>query len=111
MEIEETKELEEYIKKGRWLAWLSYFGLLMIIPAVIYKDNPFVVYHVKQGLVLAILNVFLAFLMIVLQTDKTIDLLANIFTMFLMITGVLNAISGKMKPLPVIGEIAENLNL
>ena len=111
MEIEETKELEEYIKKGRWLAWLSYFGLLMIIPAVIYKDNPFVVYHVKQGLVLAMLNVLLAFLLIVLQTDKTIDLLANIFTMFLMITGILNAISGKMKPLPVIGEIAENLNL
>ncbi|WP_022670253.1 hypothetical protein [Hippea alviniae] len=111
MEIEKNRELEEYIKKGRWLAWLSYFGLLMIIPAVIHKDNPFVVYHVKQGLVLTITNLVSAFILFIPDVGKALDLFVSVFLMFLTITGIINAITGKIKPLPVIGKIAENLNL
>ncbi len=101
---------EEYIKKGRALAWLSYFGLLLIIPAVIQKDNPYTVYHVKQGMGLLIVNVLTTFICLSINTILIVCQITSAVLLVIIVFGVLNAISGKVKPLPIIGFIGELLN-
>ncbi len=101
---------EEYIKKGRALAWLSYFGLLLIIPAVIQKDNPYTVYHVKQGMGLLIVNVIVLFICISISTNTIICQIISAVLLVINVVGIFNAILGKVRPLPLIGFIGELLN-
>ncbi len=100
----------EYIKKGRALAWLSYFGLLLIIPAVIQKDNPYTVFHVKQGMALLIVNVIVIFVCLQVSFPALLCQTVSIVLLIINIIGIVNAISGKVKPLPLIGFIGELLN-
>ncbi len=101
---------EEYIKKGRALAWLSYFGLLLIIPAVIQRNNPYTVYHVKQGMGLLIVNVIMAFVCLFMNTSSVVCQIISAILLVINVIGILNAILGKVKPLPLIGFIGEFLN-
>jgi len=39
-------------QESNLIAILSYFGLLFLIPMLVVKDDPFVQFHAKQGLVL-----------------------------------------------------------
>ncbi len=43
---------DQQILEGKIFAILSYLSVLCIIPLVLKKDNPFVLKHGKQGLVL-----------------------------------------------------------
>ncbi len=107
---DKTEIPEEYIKKGRALAWLSYFGLLLIIPAVIQRNNPYTVYHVKQGMGLLIVNVIVAFLCLFIVKSPIVCQSISFVILVINVIGILNAISGKAKPLPLIGFIGELLN-
>jgi len=43
---------DKEVKEGKSLAWLSYLGLLFLIPLLAGKDNRFAKFHAKQGMVL-----------------------------------------------------------
>jgi len=58
-ELNFPEATEEQIKEGKSLAWLSYFGILFLIPLLVYKDNPFSKYHARQGMVLFFAEVVL----------------------------------------------------
>ncbi len=100
---------EEYIKKGRALAWLAYFGLLLIIPAILQKNNPFTVYHVKQGVALLMVSIGSVFLCFVPIVGVYLCQIASIILLVINLIGIYNAITGKIKPLPLIGFIGESL--
>lgn len=53
---------QQQIIEGKIYALLSYLTILCIIPLVLKRDNPFVLMHGKQGLVLFIgeVGVFIA---------------------------------------------------
>ncbi len=107
---DKTEIPEEYIKKGRALAWLSYFGLLLIIPAVIQRNNPYTVYHVKQGMGLLIVNIIVAFICLSVNINPITCQITSAVLLVINVVGIFNAISGKAKPLPLIGFIGELLN-
>ncbi|MFN3076989.1 MAG: hypothetical protein ABT940_08955 [Alphaproteobacteria bacterium] len=49
----------------RFLGALSYFGILCLVPLVVNKDDEFVAFHAKQGLILwvwAMLALFVLYL-------------------------------------------------
>ena len=103
----EDKEVQEGIV---W-AIIGYLGILFLVPLLAKKDNKFALYHAKQGLVLFIAEIvgwvvmmILAFIPII---GWIIDALIWIFLLVLFIVGIVNAATGKYKPLPVIGQIAE----
>lgn len=84
------------------------------------KKDPYVKYHVKQGLALLILGIIVSiFNSIIYQifpfsmwyTARTITWILNLGVFVLFIIGVANAIGNKEKPLPVIGKIAEKINI
>jgi len=74
------------------------------------KNDPFVMFHVKQGLVLLIAWVAVA----ILGMIPVLNLLAlplNLVLFVLWIMGILNAVNGEKKELPVIGQYASKINL
>jgi len=108
--MKNTEIPEEYIKSGRALAWLSYFGLFLIIPAILQRNNPFTVFHVKQGMGLLITNTIFILLCLTLKFPMVMCQFISLVLLIINLIGIYNAIVGKVKPLPLIGFIGENLN-
>ena len=98
------------------MAVLAYFGPLVLIPIFAAKDSRFARYHSNQGLVLFIALVAYNILAGILNSillaiswrlyflTSIISLVSIVFTV-LAVIGLINALKGEMKPLPVIGNI------
>ena len=105
-----SKEVEE----GKIFAFLAYLlsiiGFLIVLLAK--KDNKFAMYHAKQSLVLFIVYIIgwiiLAFIPVLGWAVLPIWwILMLIFT----IIGIVNALAGKEKPLPIMGKYAKKIKL
>ncbi len=83
------------------LAALSYIGLLVLIP-LFNKDSPYVRYHVNQGLVLLVCEFAVWILGKIFSFLGTVG---GILAFILAVIGVINALSGRAKELPVIGKV------
>ncbi len=92
------------------MAILAYIGILVIVPLITAKDDQFVKFHSKQGLVLLITWVISNFLWMIPVLGWVAAPIINLGCFILMIVGILAAASGQMKELPVIGQFAKNLN-
>ncbi|MBX4205185.1 MAG: hypothetical protein KW788_03310 [Candidatus Doudnabacteria bacterium] len=85
---------------------LAYLGILVIIPLIVAKNDPFVKYHVKQGLVLLVLEVIGSFVFWI----PILGWLLWLFTLVLVVIGILNVTKGKQQPLPVLGKYADHFH-
>ena len=77
------------------MAVLAYIGILVLIPIFLAKDSKFARFHSNQGLILFIL----ALICSALQGIKILGFVVFICA----IVGIIYAIQGKAKELPVIG--------
>ena len=105
------------IEQNKAMALLSYIGILFIIPLLAAPNSKFARFHANQGLVLfiaeivlgvavsivsGILTAILWFLSIIMAlVGSLLGLVGFIF----MVLGIVNAINGKAKELPLIGGI------
>ncbi len=100
--------------EGKLWAFLAY--LLSIIGFVLVfllkKDNKFAMYHAKQSLVLFILAVIISIVGTVIPIIGWFIIipLGNLLILVLWIIGIINALTGKEKPLPVIGKYADKFS-
>lgn len=102
-------QVPEDVESGKVMAALCYLwyplpivGLVVTIICLAQAKNAFAVFHGKQSLMLCIFLVASSLLAIVL-----IGFLGLLFGLVLMILGILNALRGQYKPLPLIGGFAE----
>ena len=104
-------------KKNTGMAVVAYFIFFLPLLAEAKKD-PFVKYHVRQGLGLLIAFFALRFITLFLITPFSymfwsafmfVLWLINLFLVVLLVIGIMNAINGVEKPLPVIGNWADKL--
>ncbi len=102
---------------GNAIAILAYLGLLIIIPFLTdAKNDPFVKFHIKQGLVLIIAEVILWIISSMLMSSMYFFggwMIYNIIWLFIVIMaviGIINVLSGKQKALPLIGHFASRFN-
>lgn len=100
-------------QKNVVMALLCYLGILVIIPLITdAKNDPFVKYHIKQGLVLLIASVISWVVgMIPVLGWFLLGPILGLFCLVLAIIGIVNAISGKEKPLPLIGHYSAKIQL
>ena len=82
------------------LAALCYIGPFFLLSWLLKPKSSFVRYHVNQGLVL-----FLCWVIIGIFDFIPFMWVANIFAFVCVCLGLSNALKGKRKPLPLIGEI------
>lgn len=96
----------QHAKNNTLMAVVAY--ILFFIPLLTdSKNDPFVKFHVKQGLVLFI--ACLASAIIVRMPVIGLILMAplNIFLLVIWVVGVVNALGGKQKYLPLIGRYGD----
>lgn len=90
------------------MAVLCYFGILVLVPLLTdARKDPFVNFHIKQGLGLLIVYVISYFLI----QWWFIGWLISIVLFILFIIGVVNAATGKKATLPLIGELANAIKI
>ena len=101
--------MEQTIKrKNTGMAVVAY--IIFFIPLLTdAKKDPFVKYHVKQGLVLFIFSIVVWVVISLIPVLGIIvaPILDLILLVFLVI-GIINAVNGVEKPLPLIGQFASN---
>ena len=93
-------------KKSKLIALLSYFSVLLFLPLWRFRSDDFAYYHAKQGVGLAMLFIVVVFAFWI-PIVSWVCLLAYLVIWF---TGVINVLSGKIEPLPLIGRIAERIS-
>jgi uncharacterized membrane protein len=93
------------------MAVLSYLGILVLIPFFVSKDVPFVKFHIKQGAVLAIIEVVLWAVSGMFWGLWFIINLIQLVTFILSIIGIVNEVQNKEKELPLVGHLAKYINI
>ena len=109
------------VEKNKVFAILAYLGILVLVPILAAKDSPFARYHANQGLILFVGAIAAAISMVIiifilghipfLGTIAVCCLGPIVWVVFMLaclvftVLGILNAVGGKMKPLPVIGTL------
>ena len=116
------------IEQNKGISVLSYFGILFLVPYLSRKESKFAQFHAKQGFNLFL--TYIAFIIVnillhLIQFTKTqyvygypigeveytpwfvtlICTLLGLCVFALAIIGIINAVSGKAKELPLIGKI------
>ena len=90
------------------MAVLSYIGPLVIVSYLVAKNDSFVKFHIKQGLVLFVIEVIIWVVGMFLWGLWPVLQLINLATLVLAIVGIINAAQGNEKQLPVVGKFADN---
>jgi uncharacterized membrane protein len=100
--------------EGKLFGFLAYLlgiiGFLIVLLAK--KENKFAMYHAKQCLVLFIASI-IAYIITMIPVIGWFVLgpILSIIILILWIIGMVNALTGKEKALPIIGKYAEKINL
>ena len=91
--------------KNTTMAAIAY--ILFFVPLLTdAKDDPFVKFHVKQSLllwILVVINSIIGRIPII----GLISLVLGVGIFVLWILGLMNALNGKMEPVPLVGQYAE----
>lgn len=98
---EEKKPAPTGAPDSKLMAALSYLWILSIIMLAIKKDDDFVKFHAKQGLV-----IFIFSLIGIIPFLWFISWLIWIITVILVIIGFIKAYNGERFKIPVVGDIA-----
>ena len=106
---------QQDINQNKAMAVLAYIGILVLVPIFAAKESKFAKFHANQGLILLIVDVIVAILIMVLSAVilaiswrlywvSTILSLLYIPLLGFSILGIINAVNGKAKELPLIGK-------
>lgn len=101
------------INNNKGLSVLAYIGFLFLVPLLACPNSKFARYHTNQGLVLFLLEFALGVVTGIIGIIPIAGLIiggllsavGGIFTLVLMIMGIINAAQGQAKELPLIGKI------
>ena len=85
---------------------LAYMGPLVIVSYVMAKDDPFVKFHIKQGLVLLVIELIVWVLSPMFWSLFALIQLINLAVLIFIIIGVINVAQGREKELPFLGKFS-----
>jgi uncharacterized membrane protein len=97
-------------QKNTLMGVLAYLGPLIIISYISAKDDPFVKFHIRQGLVLLVIEVALWVLSMMFWTLAMIFNIVNLAVLVLVVLGIINVVQGKEQNLPLVGQFARLFN-
>lgn len=90
------------------MAAISYLSILVFIPLLTKRNNVYIMYHVKQGLVLFALWIIVNVIsMFVWALNDILNFVILVFA----IIGIIHALRSEERPLPLIGHLANKIKL
>lgn len=109
---DDTAEFDKKdIEDNSVMALLAYIWILWLIPLLAAKESKFARYHTNQGLVLFILEMIVGVVLGSLSWIPTIGIIFTILLsicellcLILAVIGIINAVQGQAKELPLIGK-------
>ncbi|MBN2558249.1 MAG: hypothetical protein JXB33_05805 [Clostridia bacterium] len=88
------------------MAVLCYLWILWIVPLLTeHKNDPFVKFHINQGIILTIFSVIVGIIGYIPVIGGVVSWVGGIALFVLAIIGIINAVNMQQKPLPVIGTL------
>ena len=99
---------DQQITEGKIFAVLSYLSILCIIPLALKKENPFVLDHGKQGLVIFVAQVAVFIITIIFPW---IFKLGMFVLGILSLVGIIEVLRGRYVKFPIISKIADQIVL
>jgi uncharacterized membrane protein len=101
------------VDENKAITFLSYIGVLALVPLLAKKDSEFAQFHAKQGTVLFVSWFVASYVAgVVPFVGHALVLPAvSIFGIVLTIMGLINVANGAKKELPVIGDLAKKIKL
>ncbi len=96
------------VQSNKVWAALSYVGILFILPLLVNGgQSRYAKYHANQGFILFLLNIVIGIVNAILGNIPVlggiVSVLLSLASLALMILGIINAVNGKAKQLPLIG--------
>lgn len=115
-DIAEQMKIQEQINEenNQTKALFAYLGPFVLIPFFQEKENPFILFHAKQGMNLFILEIImvigLEIIKFILPTGlywlaSILDILVGIVVIGLSVIGIFYVLNNKMRKMPIIGDI------
>lgn len=92
------------INNNRIMAILAYIGLLFLVPLIAARESAFARFHTNQGIILFLFGVIGSVLYIIPFVGWIAGGIINIISFVLFIIGLINAVKGDAKELPLIGK-------
>ena len=96
-------------QKNTLMAAASYLGPLVIVSYLLAKDDSFVKFHVRQGAVLFGIEIALSVITSMFWGLFMLGQLINLGVFVLAIIGIVNAVQGKERELPLVGHLAVHI--
>ncbi len=93
------------IEANKVLSLFAYLGILFLIPLLAAKDSKYARFHSNQGIVLFLCSLAVNVLRVIPYAGAVLASVGSIIVFVLAIIGIVNAVTGKAKELPVIGQI------
>ena len=108
-ETASAKDLEE----NKAITFLSYLSILCLVPLLAKKESKFAQYHAKQGLVLFVSWLAIAWISGFIPVIGWFLIAPAVFILgiVLSIMVLINVAQGEMKELPIVGEISRKINI
>ena len=100
--------MADSMSDSKLFAFIAYLWLIGFIIALVVKRNDrFVMYHAKQSLVLIIASLIVSVFSVVPFIGWVLAPILSVLLIILWVLGVIAALQGQQKPLPVIGKYAD----
>lgn len=111
-----AKKTSKPMNKGDETKLFAFLGVFLTIIGfiIVYatrKQDKYAMYYAKQGLVLFIAYIIAWAIVIVPVIGWLLSVPLYIFLLILWIIGIIYSLSGEQKPIPLIGEFADKINL
>jgi len=98
---------ETAVAEGKTTAIIAYITIIGLIIAFILnndKKNTFAAYHIRQCLGLALTGLAIYVIGVIPILGWIVSIFGSIFMIVLWVIGLLGALNGKEKPVPLLGE-------
>jgi uncharacterized membrane protein len=99
-----TNTAKEVNKTIGIVSYLTIFGLIAAFVMNKDKEDAFGTYHIRQSLGLMVTGLALAAIGMVPILGWIVSILGSFLLLILWIMGLINAVGGKMQPVPVLGK-------
>lgn len=107
MENFEPRPPSNSVDEGKTIAIISYLTLVGLIIAFVMnsdKKNGFAAFHIRQSIGVMLSGVVLGLVNIIPFLGWLVFIVGWVFITIMWVTGLLNAVNGKEKPVLVLGE-------
>lgn len=94
------------VEEGKNIAIIAYITIIGLIIAFVMnndKKNPFASFHIRQMLGITLLGIALVIVMSLINI-YILGLVVNLFIVVLWVLGLIAAIQGQKKPIPLLGD-------